>query len=121
MRNLFLILSIVLCATACTKDYSEYDSLSMLTDCERIETSTEHLVYKCPANTPWIQSVKQVEANSAFKLVGNLNLTELYKDSEHTYIEIAFKDNDRCRESFSIRTMISNPDEGAPWAYVGCK
>ena len=119
MKKLFLILPVVLCAVACTQDYGEYDS--MLPGCERIETSTKHLVYRCHTDQEWIQSVKQTVANGAFKFGDKMDLAGMFADPDYTYVEIAFDDKGFCAQDFTIRTMVSDPYGETPWAVVGCR
>ena len=89
---------------------------------ERIETTEFHLVYKCPADQEWAQQVKQQQPNGKFRAGGQLNLEELYADTEHVYAEVSFDDPGTCKENFTIRTMIAEPIEGGDnWAFVGCR
>ncbi len=119
MKKLFFILSIITLG-ACAQDYSKYDSI--FEGCERIETTEFHLVYKCPAEQEWAQQVKQQQPNGKFRAGGQLNLGELYADTEHVYAEVSFDDPGTCKENFTIRTMIAEPIEGGDnWAFVGCR
>ena len=119
MKKLFLILPVT-ALMACGQNYSEYDSI--FTDCERIETTEFHLVYKCPANQQWAQDIKNLQPNGKFKAGGYLNLDEMYADKEHIYAEVSFNDPNWCKEDFTIRTMIAKPVEGgANWAFIGCR
>ena len=124
MKKLFLILPVVvLAACGSEKDYSKYDS--KFVGCERIDTTSFHLVYKCPADQEWAQAVKQMQPNGKFKAGGKLRMAELYADTDHVYAEVSFgdsSDNEECKESFTIRTMIAEPVEGGDnWAFIGCR
>ena len=119
MKKLFLILPVVALA-ACSEDYSKYDSI--FGGCERIETTEFHLVYKCPADQEWAQTVKLLQPNGKFRAGGYLNLEELYADKDHIYAEVSFNDPGVCKEDFTIRTMIAEPVEGGDnWAFIGCR
>lgn len=119
MKKLLLVLPIIALA-ACDQDYSKYDSI--FTDCERIETTKFHLVYKCPAEQEWAQKVKQLKPTGKFHAGGHLNLEELYADTAHVYTEVALNDKNFCKENFTVRTMIAKPVQGgANWAFIGCR
>ncbi len=118
MKKLLLVLPVVALA-ACSEGYSKYDS--MFGGCERIETSEIHLVYKCPADQEWAQEVKKLQPNGMFMTGGNLNLSEMYADKAHVYAEVVFNDPGMCKEDFTIRTMIAEPNSDTSWAFIGCK
>lgn len=114
MKKLFFILPIIM-LTACAQDYSKYDSI--FEGCERIETTELHLVYKCPVD----EVTKTFPPNGQFMSGGNLNLAELYADTEHSYVEVALNDTCCCEgKDFTIRTMIAKPAEDENWANIGC-
>lgn len=109
----------VMTLMACGSDYKEYDSVFV--GFERIETTEKHLVYKCPADQEWVVAVKTLEPNGMFKTGGDLNLSELYADKDYVYVEVAFNDLGVCKEDFTIRTMIAEPNSDTYWAFIGCK
>lgn len=114
MKKLFFILPIIM-LTACAQDYSKYDSI--FEGCERIETTEFHLVYKCPVD----EITKQMEPNGQFASGGELNLEELYADTEHSYIEVSLNDPNYCHDQdFTIRTMVAQPVADENWAVIGC-
>lgn len=117
MKKLVLTLP-VLALAACGQNYDKYDSI--FDGCERIETTDVHLVYKCPATQEWAMNIKNTEPNGMFITGGDLQLAELYADTDHVYAEVAFNDNS-CREGFTIRTMVAEPREDANWAVIGCR
>jgi len=114
MKKLFLILPLI-ALVGCNNSYE-----SMFANCEKIETTKEHLVYKCPASQEWVQKVKQLKPTGKFKTGGKLNLDELYADKAHVYAEVVFDDKNFCKENFTIRTMVANPNEDK-WAFIGCR
>lgn len=118
MNKLSFILP-VMALMACGSGYKEYDSVFV--GCERIETTEEHLVYKCPADQEWVVAVKTLEPNAMFKTGGDLNLSELYVDKDYVYAEVAFNEPGVCKEDFIIRTMIAEPNSDTYWAFIGCK
>lgn len=120
MKKTLLILPLVSVAlVACGQD--EEKTTSIFDGCEQIEVTNEHLVYKCPSSQEWIATVKAAEPNGQFKTAGNLNLAELFADTENTYVEVALNDAGQCAENYTVRTMIAEPKEDAMWAVVGCK
>ena len=118
MKKLMFALPVLMCA-ACASDYKEFDN--HFSGCERIETSAQHLIYKCPADQEWIVAVKAQEPNGMFKTGGGQNLDELYADTENVYVEVAFNDAGVCAEDYTIRTMIAAPVADKMWAFIGCK
>lgn len=123
MKKIFTILGALALITVCNAanaiDYTEYDDI--LGGCERIETTNEHLVYKCPANQEWIANIKTQEPTGTFMTDGDLNMAELYADTEHAYVEIALNTPGLCADDFTIRTMIREPNADTEWAVVGCR
>ncbi len=114
MKKLLLILPVIALA-ACGQDYNKYDSI--FEGCERIETTELHLVYKCPVD----EITKTFQPNGKFISNGNLNLEELYADTEHTYEEVALNDTCCCHgKDFTIRTMVAKPVADENWAVIGC-
>ena len=114
MKKLLLILPVV-ALTACSENYNKYDSI--FDSCERIETTEFHLVYKCPVD----EITKQMEPNGQFASAGELNLEELYADTEHSYIEVSLNDINYCHDQdFTIRTMVAKPVADENWAVIGC-
>lgn len=55
------------------------------------------------------------------KTGGDLNLSELYADKDYVYAEVVFNDPGVCKEDFTIRTMIAEPNSDKYWAFIGCK
>jgi len=51
---------------------------------------------------------------------GDLNLSELYADKDYVYAEVVFNDPGVCKEDFTIRTMIAEPNSDKYWAFIGC-
>ena len=120
MNKILPLLSVgTLALVACGQSYEKYDS--MFSGCERIETSEVHLVYKCPADQPWVADVKAVEPNGMFKTGGELNLADLYADTANVYVEVSLNDKGLCKEDFTLRTMVAEPVADANWAVIGCK
>ena len=121
MKKLLLFLSMItLVACADENKYQEYDKI--LSWCQRIETSDEHLIYECPGDNDWAKQMKQLKPIGAFKYESNLNLSKLYNETGNVFVEIAFNDTGWCKEDFTIRTMIAKPVEGGDnWAFIGCK
>ena len=67
-----------------------------------------------------------MEPNGKWKAGGHFNLDEMYADTEHVYVEVAFDDENYkgiCKEDFTIRTMIAKPVEETKndWAFIGCR
>ena len=118
MKKLSFILPVMV-LMASGSGYKEYDSVFV--GCERIETTEKHLVYKCPADQEWAVAVKALEPNGMFKTGGDLNLSELYADKDYVYAEVVFNDPGMCKEDFTIRTMIAEPNSDKYWAFIGCK
>lgn len=118
-KSLFILPLVSVALVACGKE--EEKQPDMFATCEQIEVTDEHLVYKCPSTLEWIAAVKAVEPNGVFKTGGNLNLAELFADTENTYVEVALNDAGKCAEDFTVRTMIAEPKEDAMWAVIGCK
>ena len=119
MKKLLLMLRIISLAACASEDYTKYDAI--FEGCERIETTAEHLVYKCPVTQEWVAAVKAIEPNGKFFVRGNLNIAELYADTENVYSELVFNDEGNCAESYTIRTMVAEPTETADWAVIGCR
>ena len=120
MNKILPLLSVgTLALVACGQSYEKYDS--MFSGCERIETSDVHLVYKCPSNQPWVAEAKTVEPTGQFMTGGDLNLAELYADTENVYVEVALNEKGICPKDFTVRIMVAEPVEDKMWALVGCK
>ena len=124
MKKICIICGALAMLVACdnanaASDYAEYDAI--FAGCERIEASDVHLVYKCPADMEWIANIKHQEPTGMFMTGGDLNLAELYADTEHAYAEVALNNPGLCQEDFTIRTMLREPNTETNWAFVGCK
>lgn len=118
MKKLLLILPVIALA-ACGDGNKKYDAI--FTGCERIDTTKEHLVYKCPVDQIWVGRVKAMTPNVEFRTNGNLNLEELYADKEHAYLEVSLNEKNVCSEDYTIRVMTAEPKAGTKWAVMGCK
>lgn len=97
------------------------------TGCERVDTTEEHLVYKCPSDVEWVQNIKNsgVEPNAMFQTGGELNFDVVNSDTEHTYVEVVRGKYGKgyCEEDFHYRTMVKpiNFETDEYYAVVGCK
>ena len=118
-----LVLTSVLALAACGSVSKEMDA--HFAGCERIDTTKEHLVYKCPSSQEWIVNLKNTQKpNAQFKMGGNIIWEEVIADTENTYVEVVLGDSAGCKESFHLRTIIKpinpkNPEE--MYAFIGCK
>ena len=119
MKKVLSLLSVgALALAACGDGYKKYDDT--LEGCKRIETTKEHLVYKCPVDQPWVEGAKGLVPNGTFAYAGEFNLAELYADTANVYIEVAFADK-FCKHLVPVRLMIAEPTADANWAFIGCK
>jgi len=116
-----LMVFVVCCANAVTVEEHDADFVG----CQRVDTTEEHLVYKCPSDMEWIVNLKNsgVEPSGLFYEGGNLNWEEINADIENTYIEVVLIDSNGCKEDFHYRTMIKpfNIETKEPFAVSGCK
>lgn len=123
MRKLFLTFGAIAALAACDNanaEKKEYESI--FTTCEAIETTAEHVVYKCPADLEWVANIKKtVEPNGMFITGGDLKLAELYADTAHNYVEVALNNPGFCKEDYTIRTMVNEPTSETYWAVIGCR
>lgn len=116
MKKLLLIAPIVALA-ACGDANKKYDAA--MDGCTRIETTAEHLVYKCPMTLEWVASVKASEPNGVFMAGSELNLTDLVVDAENVYVEV-LPDSTTCPDGVEMRAMVATPSE-LNWAVISCK
>ena len=122
MKKLFLTFGAVAALAACDSSKSSKEYEALFTSCEAIETTAEHVVYKCPVDLEWVATVKTTQTpNGGFISNGELNLMELYADTEHNYVEVSLNDAGTCKEDYTIRTMIKEPNDNTPWAFIGCR
>lgn len=118
-----LALTSVLALAACgvsEKEIAKHDA--DLAGCERIATSAEHLVYKCPADMEKFAEVKKQEANAKFLTWGEDEslIKEAAQDAQFTLVEVVLGKSEGCKENFHYRTMVK-PISEEMWAVVSCE
>jgi hypothetical protein len=120
-----LALTSVLALAACGSSIDTAEMDAHFAGCERIATSAEHLVYKCPSSQEWIAEVKKQEANAKFVTWGEDEalIKEAAQDAKFTLVEVVFGKYgkmDDCAENFHFRTMVK-PISEEMWAVTSCK
>ena len=116
-----LVMTSVLALAACGNSVKQHDAA--FAGCERVDTTKEHLVYKCPSSQEWIAEVKKQTPNALFKTGGNLVWDEVNADTENTYVEVVLGEAEGCKENFHYRTMVKpfNAETREFYAVIGCK
>lgn len=107
-------------------NFATYDVavVTAFESCALLEENTDHKIYQCPSDTPWIVDMKQNEPNGMFR--SNFDSDEnvfnlVLNDTEHEYVEVAFDDAGICEENqTAVRIKIAQPSDQL-WAFVGCK
>lgn len=123
MKKIF-VLGSVLALAACGNNIDVAQHDADFAGCERIETTKEHLVYKCPADQEWIATVKTQEPNVKFFRAAALTVDDMSADTEHTYVEVVLGDAAQgCKEDFHYRTMVKpyNAETQEFYAVLSCK
>ena len=122
-----LALTSVLALAACGNSFDPAEMDAHFVGCERIDTTAEHLVYKCPSSQEWIVELKKQEPTALFQEGGNLVWDDVNADTENTYVEVVFGEFgkiDECAEDYHFRTMVKPFDKEnaeALYAVVSCK
>jgi len=104
--------------------FAEPVNVTVFESCALLEENTDHKIYQCPSDTPWIVDMKQNKPNGMFR--SNFDSDEnvfnlVLNDTEHEYVEIAFDDADICKgNQTAVRIKIAQPSDQL-WAFVGCK
>lgn len=122
----FLTLTSILALAACGNSVDTAEMDAHFAGCERITTSAEHLVYKCPSSQEWIAEVKQQEPTAWFQTGEGLVWDDVNADAENTYVEVVlgeFGKIDECAEDFHFRTMVKpfNAETKDWYAVISCK
>ena len=119
MKKLCLIS--ILALAACGNAQDEYFAVG---GCERIATTEQHLLYKCPASQEWYQNLKTQEPNAMFRYnfdEQDISIEALSKDTEFAYVEVVLNEPVGCKENFHYRTIIRPVDGDKNYAFIGCK
>ncbi|MBQ2175013.1 MAG: hypothetical protein II453_08105, partial [Alphaproteobacteria bacterium] len=82
--------------------FAEPANIAMFESCTLLEENSNHVIYQCPSDTPWIVDLKQNEPNGMFR--SNFDTDEkvfnlVLNDTEHEYVEVAFDDTGICDEN----------------------
>lgn len=123
MKKLLLILPVI-ALVGCNSDIKDIEKT--MTDCEKIASTSTHIVYKCPSSLEWIKDVKAQQPTGKWVDTSGIDetkLSEMAKDAEYTYVEIAFDQpgwDKLCKENYTIRTMLKEPSSDG-WAFIGCR
>lgn len=123
MKKLLLFLP-VLALVGCNSDIKDIESI--MTGCEKIASTSTHIVYKCPSSLEFLKDIKTLQPTGQwvdFSGVDETKLSEMAKDPEYTYIEFAFDQpgwNKSCKENYTMRTMLKEPSKD-DWAFIGCR
>ena len=125
MKKLLLVLPVVALA-ACSSDIKDIENTMAQWACEQIAKTSTHIVYKCPSSLEWVKNVKTLEPTGKWvdwSGIDETKVSEMAKDTEYTYVEVAFDQpgwNKTCEEDYTMRTMLKEPSE-EDWAFVGCR
>jgi len=113
------VLALAACGSA-EKEIAKHDA--DFAGCERIATSAEHLVYKCPSDMEMFAEVKKQEANAAFLTWGEDEalIKEAAQDAQFTLVEVVLGNANDCKDNFHYRTMVK-PISEEMWAVTSCK
>ena len=123
MKKLLFILPVI-ALVGCNSDVKEIENA--MNGCEKIASTSTHIVYKCPSSQEWIKDVKALQPTGKwvdFSGIDETKLSEMAKDPEYTYVEFAFDQpgwTKLCKENYTMRTMLKEPSEDN-WAFVGCR
>lgn len=123
MKKLLLILPVI-ALVGCNSDAKDIENT--MNGCEKIESTSTHIVYKCPSSLEWIKDVKAQQPTGKWVDISGIDetkLSEMAKDPEYTYVEIAFDQpgwDKLCKENYTIRTMLKEPSSDG-WAFIGCR
>ena len=123
MKKLLLILPVI-ALVGCNSDIKDIEKT--MTGCEKIASTSTHIVYKCPSSLEWIKNVKALQPTGKWVDISGIDETkvsEMAKDPEYTYVEFAFDQpgwTKLCKENYTMRTMLKEPGEDN-WAFVGCR
>ena len=99
-------------------------AVAVFESCTLLEENSNHKIYQCPSDTPWVVDLKQNQPNGMFRF--NFDSDEnvfnlILNDTEHEYVEVAFDDAEMCPENqIAVRVKIAQPGKDY-WAFVGCK
>jgi len=121
MRKI-LILIFVFVLSACgisQKEMAMHDA--DFAGCERIVTSTKHLIYKCPSGMEWVWETKRQDASVMLKTVKDVDWDAVNADTDHTLVEVVLRKSENCTEKFYYRTMVKPSDGEKTYAIIGCK
>ena len=124
MKNILVLGSVLALAACCftPEEVAQHDEYFAQFGCERVDRKKIHLVYKCPSNVEWLNTLKQQEPTHKFFQNGSLNWEEVNADAEHIYVEVVNVKGGACEEIFHYRVMIRPLDKETkqPYAVLVC-
>ena len=104
----FLIILIVFLVAACDSKVDLQMHDANFPGCQRIDTHSKHLVYKCPARYYQHRVVreKEVKAGAVFKRSQGLpSIREIRADRRHSYVEVVLNSSKWCNEGYYYREL----------------